>query len=97
MNMIFSNSVVLNLKEASLEKFFGSSYLNGIGKGCGGVNKLDEIKSGVWRSIFFATHLLVLRINTAKIVLLGHSMGDWICLKALQELPKSKGVLPFLR
>lgn len=31
-----------------------------------------------------------LHIDTANIVLLGHSMGGWICLKALQELPGIK-------
>lgn len=31
-----------------------------------------------------------LRIDTSNIVLFGHSMGGWICLKALQELPGIK-------
>lgn len=31
-----------------------------------------------------------LQIDTSNIVLFGHSMGGWICLKALQELPEIK-------
>jgi uncharacterized protein len=31
-----------------------------------------------------------LRIDTANIVLFGHSMGGWVCLKALQRLPMVK-------
>ena len=31
-----------------------------------------------------------LRIDTSNIVLFGHSMGAWVCLKALQELPTIK-------
>ncbi|HTI94253.1 MAG TPA: alpha/beta fold hydrolase [Puia sp.] len=31
-----------------------------------------------------------LHIDTSNIVLFGHSMGGWICLKALQELPGIK-------
>ena len=31
-----------------------------------------------------------LQIDTANIALFGHSMGGWICLKALQELPTVK-------
>ena len=31
-----------------------------------------------------------LQIDTSKIVLFGHSMGGWVCLKALQELPNVK-------
>ena len=31
-----------------------------------------------------------LQIDTANIVLFGHSMGGWICLKALQQLPAIK-------
>ena len=31
-----------------------------------------------------------LKIDTSKIVLFGHSMGGWICLKALQQLPAIK-------
>jgi hypothetical protein len=31
-----------------------------------------------------------LRIDTSNIVLFGHSMGGWVCLKALQELPGIK-------
>jgi pimeloyl-ACP methyl ester carboxylesterase len=31
-----------------------------------------------------------LKIDTSNIVLFGHSMGGWICLKALQELPGIK-------
>lgn len=31
-----------------------------------------------------------LKIDTSNIVLFGHSMGGWICLKALQELPTIK-------
>ena len=31
-----------------------------------------------------------LKIDTTNIVLFGHSMGGWVCLKALQELPTIK-------
>ena len=31
-----------------------------------------------------------LQIDTSNIVLFGHSMGGWVCLKALQELPEIK-------
>ena len=31
-----------------------------------------------------------LKIDTSNIVLFGHSMGGWVCLKALQELPSIK-------
>jgi len=31
-----------------------------------------------------------LRIDTSNIVLIGHSMGGWVCLKALQQLPQLK-------
>lgn len=31
-----------------------------------------------------------LKIDTSNIVLFGHSMGGWVCLKALQELPGIK-------
>ena len=31
-----------------------------------------------------------LQIDTSNIVLFGHSMGGWVCLKALQELPTIK-------
>ena len=31
-----------------------------------------------------------LKIDTSNIVLFGHSMGGWVCLKALQELPTIK-------
>jgi len=31
-----------------------------------------------------------LQIDTSNIVLFGHSMGGWICLKALQQLPNVK-------
>ncbi|MGN6399620.1 MAG: alpha/beta hydrolase family protein [Flavisolibacter sp.] len=31
-----------------------------------------------------------LRIDTSNIVLFGHSMGGWVCLKALQKLPAIK-------
>ena len=31
-----------------------------------------------------------LKIDTSNIVLFGHSMGAWVCLKALQELPTIK-------
>ena len=31
-----------------------------------------------------------LKIDTANIVLFGHSMGGWVCLKALQQLPQIK-------
>jgi pimeloyl-ACP methyl ester carboxylesterase len=31
-----------------------------------------------------------LKIDTANIVLFGHSMGGWVCLKALQQLPQVK-------
>lgn len=31
-----------------------------------------------------------LQIDTSNIVLFGHSMGGWVCLKALQELPNVK-------
>lgn len=31
-----------------------------------------------------------LKIDTSKIVLFGHSLGGWICLKALQKLPDVK-------
>ena len=31
-----------------------------------------------------------LRIDTSNIVLFGHSMGGWVCLKALQQLPDVK-------
>lgn len=31
-----------------------------------------------------------LQIDTSNIVLFGHSMGGWVCLKALQELPEVK-------
>jgi pimeloyl-ACP methyl ester carboxylesterase len=31
-----------------------------------------------------------LKIDTSNIVLFGHSMGGWVCLKALQELPTVK-------
>jgi pimeloyl-ACP methyl ester carboxylesterase len=31
-----------------------------------------------------------LQIDTANIVLFGHSMGGWVCLKALQKLPTVK-------
>lgn len=31
-----------------------------------------------------------LQIDTSDIVLFGHSMGGWVCLKALQELPNVK-------
>lgn len=31
-----------------------------------------------------------LQIDTSNIVLFGHSMGGWVCLKALQELPSVK-------
>lgn len=32
----------------------------------------------------------LLKIDTSNIVLFGHSMGGWVCLKALQELPTIK-------
>ncbi len=32
----------------------------------------------------------ILKIDTSNIVLFGHSMGGWVCLKALQELPTIK-------
>jgi uncharacterized protein len=31
-----------------------------------------------------------LQIDTSNIVLFGHSMGGWVCLKALQQLPNVK-------
>jgi len=31
-----------------------------------------------------------LKIDTSNIVLFGHSMGGWVCLKALQQLPEVK-------
>lgn len=31
-----------------------------------------------------------LKIDTSNIILFGHSMGGWVCLKALQELPTIK-------
>jgi uncharacterized protein len=31
-----------------------------------------------------------LRIDTSRIVLFGHSMGGWVCLKALEKLPQIK-------
>src|SRR4051812_1743393 len=31
-----------------------------------------------------------LKIDTSNIVLFGHSMGAWVCLKALQQLPQVK-------
>jgi uncharacterized protein len=31
-----------------------------------------------------------LKIDTSNIVLFGHSMGGWVCLKALQQLPQVK-------
>lgn len=31
-----------------------------------------------------------LKIDTANIVLFGHSMGGWVCLKALEQLPQIK-------
>lgn len=31
-----------------------------------------------------------LKIDTANIVLFGHSMGGWVCLKALEQLPQVK-------
>jgi len=31
-----------------------------------------------------------LRIDTSNIVIFGHSMGGWVCLKALQQLPQIK-------
>ena len=31
-----------------------------------------------------------LKIDTSNIVLFGHSMGGWVCLKALQQLPSIK-------
>lgn len=31
-----------------------------------------------------------LQVDTSNIVLFGHSMGAWVCLKALQELPSVK-------
>ena len=33
-----------------------------------------------------------LKIDTANIVLFGHSMGGWVCLKALEQLPQVKKV-----
>ena len=39
---------------------------------------------------FCKQHQADLQIDTANIVLFGHSMGGWICLKALQELPAIK-------
>ena len=31
-----------------------------------------------------------LKIDTANIVLFGHSMGGWVCLKALEQIPQIK-------
>jgi pimeloyl-ACP methyl ester carboxylesterase len=39
---------------------------------------------------FCKEHRDSLQIDTANIVLFGHSMGGWVCLKALQKLPGVK-------
>jgi pimeloyl-ACP methyl ester carboxylesterase len=39
---------------------------------------------------FCKSHQDSLKIDTSNIVLFGHSMGGWICLKALQQLPTIK-------
>ena len=39
---------------------------------------------------FCNTYQDSLKIDTSNIVLFGHSMGGWVCLKALQELPTIK-------
>ena len=39
---------------------------------------------------FCAENNVRLKIDTSRIVLFGHSMGGWVCLKALQKLPSIK-------
>jgi pimeloyl-ACP methyl ester carboxylesterase len=39
---------------------------------------------------FCKEHSEKLKIDTSRLVLFGHSMGGWICLKALQRLPEIK-------
>lgn len=39
---------------------------------------------------FCKQHSEKLRIDSSRLVLFGHSMGGWVCLKALQRLPEIK-------
>jgi pimeloyl-ACP methyl ester carboxylesterase len=50
-------------------------------------NCVEDVKNVV---AFCKTHADSLRIDTSNIVLFGHSMGGWICLKALSQLPGIK-------
>ncbi|HLY68292.1 MAG TPA: alpha/beta fold hydrolase [Puia sp.] len=50
-------------------------------------NCVEDVKNVV---SFCKTHADSLRIDTSNIVLFGHSMGGWICLKALSQLPGVK-------
>ncbi|HEY4876554.1 MAG TPA: alpha/beta fold hydrolase [Puia sp.] len=50
-------------------------------------NCVEDVKNVV---AFCKAHADSLRIDTSNIVLFGHSMGGWICLKALSQLPGIK-------
>jgi pimeloyl-ACP methyl ester carboxylesterase len=50
-------------------------------------NCVEDVKNVV---AFCKMHADSLRIDTSNIVLFGHSMGGWICLKALSQLPGIK-------
>jgi pimeloyl-ACP methyl ester carboxylesterase len=51
------------------------------------INCVEDVKNVV---AFCKSHADSLRIDTSNIVLFGHSMGGWICLKALSQLPGIK-------
>ena len=50
-------------------------------------NCVEDVKNVV---AFCKKYSDSLQIDTSNIVLFGHSMGGWICLKALQQLPEIK-------
>jgi uncharacterized protein len=50
-------------------------------------NCVEDVKNVV---AFCKSYADSLRIDTSNIVLFGHSMGGWICLKALSQLPGVK-------
>jgi hypothetical protein len=50
-------------------------------------NCVEDVKNVV---AFCKAHADSMHIDTSNIVLFGHSMGGWICLKALSQLPEIK-------
>jgi pimeloyl-ACP methyl ester carboxylesterase len=50
-------------------------------------NAVEDVKNVM---AFCKRNTDLLQIDTTNIVLFGHSMGAWVCLKALQQLPTVK-------